>query len=248
MTRKQRDRQMTPIYAIGDIHGHADALDAALTRIEADGGAQAVIVFLGDLVDRGPDSRAVLQRLIDGQAAGRPWITLMGNHDRYMRNFLNGSGIQYPEHLEWLDPPIGGRATLASYGVNADARRKPVEIRAEALEAIPPGHLEFLDQLSLMHVTDEHIFVHAGIRPGIPLEKQTEHDLIWIRDGFLEHTEDFGRLVVHGHTSLQRPEHYGNRLNLDSGAGHGRSLTAARIEGREAWTLTESGREPLRPS
>jgi serine/threonine protein phosphatase 1 len=172
----------------------------------------------------------------------------MGNHDRYMRNFLNGTGIQYPEYLDWLDPRIGGEATLASYGVDAGARRRQDEIRADALKAIPKAHIDFLDQLALLHVTDDQIFVHAGIRPGVPLERQTEHDLIWIRDGFLEHTEDFGRLVVHGHTALKKPQHHGNRLNLDSGAGYGRPLTAARLEGRNAWMLTHSGPLHLRPS
>ncbi len=238
---------MTSIYAIGDIHGQNAELDAALMRIEADGGPQAAIVFLGDYVDRGPDSRAVLQTLIDGQADGRPWVTLMGNHDRYMRNFLNGSGIQHPEHLEWADPRMGGQVTLASYGVDTDARRHPDDIRADALAAVPQAHVDFLDGLALMHVTSDQIFVHAGIRPGVPLDRQTEHDLIWIRDGFLEETGDFGRLVVHGHTALKAPQHYGNRLNLDSGAGHGRPLTAALIRGRDAWVIEKTGRSPIQP-
>ncbi|MGY9050128.1 MAG: metallophosphoesterase, partial [Rhodobacterales bacterium] len=216
-------------------------------RIEADAGSTSPTVFLGDLVDRGSESRAVLQTMIDGKAAGRPWITLMGNHDRYMRNFLNGSGLQPSENLEWLDPRIGGAATLASYGVDADTRRSVEDIRADARSAVPQSHVDFLDHLTLMHVTPDQIFAHAGIRPGVPLDQQIEHDLIWIRDGFLEHNEDFGRLVVHGHTALQAPRHHGNRLNLDSGAGYGRPLTAALINGREAWVLTDNGRLPLLP-
>ncbi|WP_146590367.1 metallophosphoesterase [Puniceibacterium confluentis] len=236
---------MTPIYAIGDIHGQVGELDGALARIEVDEDSSAPVVFLGDSVDRGPDSRAVLQTLIDGQARGRPWITLLGNHDRYMRNFLNGSGVRPPEYLDWLDPRIGGQSTLASYGVDADSRRHKSDIRADALQAVPQSHLKFLDNLHPMHETAEQIFVHAGLRPGIALAQQSEHDLIWIRDGFLEHTDDFGRLVVHGHTALRAPRHYGNRLNLDSGAGYGRPLTAALIRGRAAWNLTRDGRDPI---
>ena len=236
---------MTPIFAIGDIHGHLGELHAALERIATDAEAGAPVVFLGDSVDRGPDARGVLQTLVDGLHAGQPWITLMGNHDHCMRDFLNGAGQQPSDRLSWLDPVMGGSETLASYGVDVDPRRRVESIRADAREAVPAEHAAFLDRLELMHVTADQIFVHAGIRPGVPLEAQNEHDLIWIRGPFLDHEEDFGRLVVHGHTALRAPRHHGNRLNLDSGAGYGRPLTAALIRGRDAWALKVGGRSPI---
>lgn len=236
---------MTPIYAIGDIHGQRGMLDRALALIAADADAGAPVVFLGDYVDRGADSAGVLECLIAGQAAGQPWIPLMGNHDRYMRNFLNGSGPQYPESLSWLDPRIGGRSTLKSYGVDVAPNRPEADIRTDALTAVPASHRAFLDRLDVMHQTPEHIFVHAGIKPGVPIDEQAEADLLWIRDRFLMDPRDHGRLVVHGHTALEGPVHYGNRLNLDGGAGYGRPLSAAVLLGRDAFLLTGGGRVRL---
>ncbi|MFZ5964405.1 metallophosphoesterase [Thalassococcus sp. BH17M4-6] len=236
---------LQPIFAVGDIHGQPDMLRAALDLIDADADTGAPVVFLGDYVDRGPDSRAVLDILANGLAEGRPWITLLGNHDRYMRNFLNGSGPQYPERLGWLHPNIGGRTTLESYGVDVGDRRTEEAIRRDAMQAVPAAHRAFLDRLRTMHLTEDQIFAHAGIRPGVPLDQQEEHDLIWIRDPFLMDTRDHGRLVVHGHTPQQGPVHLGNRLNLDGGAGFGRPLSAAVLRGRDAWLLGKGGRIKL---
>ena len=110
---------------------------------------------------------------------------------------------------------------------------------------MPPAHRRWLADLPLFHRRDAAIFVHAGIRPGVPLAAQTEDDLLWIRAPFLEDPRDHGALVVHGHTALDAPSHYGNRLNLDSSAGYGGPLSAAVIEGRQAWLLTDRGRVPL---
>ncbi|MCB1335194.1 MAG: serine/threonine protein phosphatase [Roseivivax sp.] len=236
---------MVPVFAIGDIHGQADMLDEALSLIHDDPLAGAHVVFLGDYVDRGPDSRGVIETLIEGLADGEPWITLRGNHDEFLLRFLENPAYRDPhtkDNLTYLDPAIGGRATLASYGVDVGKRRKVKDIHADALAAIPKAHVAFLRALRPMHVTADHVFVHAGIRPGVPLEQQDPEDLMWIRREFLFDLRDHGRLVVHGHTAIDIPVHHGNRVNLDGGAGHGRPLVPALLLGREVFTLSHRGR------
>ncbi|HBT02273.1 MAG TPA: serine/threonine protein phosphatase [Citreicella sp.] len=239
---------MTPIFAIGDIHGQIDRLHEALDMIERDADRDAPVVFLGDYVDRGPESRAVIDTLMRGQAEGRPWTCLMGNHDRYVLRFLDNPLYDDPQTsrpLLWTDPPLGGRATLASYGVDVDDRRPLEAIRDDAAEAIPQAHLDWIAALPRLHEADHQIFVHAGLRPGVPLDAQAEDDLIWIRKPFLETEHDWGRLVVHGHTALDFPQLYANRLNLDGGAGYGRPLFPALLLGREAFLLGPGGRTRL---
>ncbi|MGR3821586.1 MAG: metallophosphoesterase family protein [Salipiger marinus] len=239
---------MTPIFAIGDIHGQIDRLHEALEMIERDADRDAPVVFLGDYVDRGPDSRAVIDTLMRGQAEGRPWTCLMGNHDRYVLRFLDNPLYDDPQTsrpLLWTDPPLGGRATLASYGVNVGDHRTLDAIRDDAAEAIPQAHLDWIAALPRLHEADHQIFVHAGLRPGVPLDAQAEDDLIWIRKPFLETEHDWGRLVVHGHTALDFPQLYANRLNLDGGAGYGRPLFPALLLGREAFLLGPGGRTRL---
>lgn len=237
-----------PIYAIGDIHGQIDELARVLSLIETDGGPDANIVFIGDYVDRGPDSRAVIDMLISGQAAGKPWVTLKGNHDRYFTRFLNYQSVYDPgtrAGLFWFNPKLGGDKTLASYGIEAEDGAPLAPIHDAALAAVPQAHRRFLENLPVMHVTDDLVFVHAGIRPGVALDAQNEDDLIWIRTGFLDHEGDFGRLVVHGHTALDHPQHHGNRVNLDGGAGYFRPLHAAVFEGRKVALLSDKGRVPV---
>ncbi len=239
---------MVPIFAIGDIHGQADMLDDALALIHDDPLAGATVVFLGDYIDRGPDSRGVIDILTEGLEDGEHWIMLMGNHERFLLRFLENPKYFDPNtkgKLTYLDPKIGGRETLASYGVDVNKRRKVRDIHADAVEAIPQKHLNFLKSLKLKYQTQEQIFVHAGIRPGVPLEQQKEDDLLWIRREFLFDTRDYGRLIVHGHTALDMPIHHGNRVNLDGGAGHGRPLVPALLLGRKVWTLGETGRAQL---
>lgn len=239
-----------PIYAIGDVHGQLDDLHRVLGLIEADGGPNANIVFVGDYVDRGPDSKGVVDLLLAAQKAGRNWTMIKGNHDRYFTRFMSDETLYDPATrpgLLWFDARLGGDKTLLSYGVQASLEARSGPIHTAALDAVPAAHIAFLKELPLMHVTEDLVFVHAGLRPGVPLEKQIESDLIWIRDPWLRDTRDHGRLVVHGHTALEHPEHYGNRVNLDGGAGYFRPLHAAVFEGRKSWLLTDQGRVPLRP-
>ncbi|WP_407491934.1 metallophosphoesterase family protein [Pseudooceanicola sp. MF1-13] len=239
-----------PLYVIPDIHGHADQLDRVLTHIEADGGNDARIIFLGDYVDRGPDSRSVLDRLIAGRDAGRDWRFLRGNHDRMMQWFMEPVPRWDPHWMvgmHWFHPRIGGVETMGSYGVTADDTRRFKEVHADAIKAVPAAHVHFLNNLENLIHLDGLLFVHAGIRPGVPLADQTEEDLIWIREPFLSDDRDHPTLVVHGHTALEQATHFGNRIDLDGGAAYGRPLVAAVFEGRDCWTLTDSGRQALTP-
>ncbi|MGB7242970.1 MAG: metallophosphoesterase family protein [Sulfitobacter sp.] len=234
-----------PIYAIGDIHGQTDELFRVLKLIEADGGPDARIVFVGDYVDRGPDSRGVVQFLLDAEAVGKPWVMLKGNHDRYFTRFYENGSVFDPAtrpDLFWLNARLGGDKTLLSYGVIGVDGAPLDPIHAATVETVPAEHIAFLNARPLMHVTDDLVFVHAGLRPKVPLDKQVEDDLLWIRKGFIDNKANHGRLVVHGHTALEFPARYRNRINLDGGAGYFRPLYAAVFEGRKNWLLTEKGR------
>lgn len=241
-------------YAIGDIHGHLDKLEAAHRLIAADraatGDAEAPVVHIGDLVDRGPDSRGVIDYLIRGIAGGAPWVALKGNHDRMFARFLGDPDSHDPglrESLHWIDPRLGGGTTLASYGVEGAGERLLLDIHEEAVAVVPQTHVAFLGGLKQYFRRGAALFVHAGIRPGVPLDRQSEDDLLWIRRDFLDDTSDHGMLVVHGHTPVEVASHYGNRVNIDTGAGYGKQLTAVVIEGDRVWHLTGDGRAPILP-
>lgn len=237
-----------PIYAIGDIHGQIGFLEQALDWIEADGGTDADIVFLGDLVDRGPNSRAVVELVSSAQAAGRNWTVVTGNHDRMFTRFLDDGALhdaQIKSGLDWFDRRLGGLGTLASYGVTDAGSRPFAEVLEEARAKVPEAHRAFLKGLPYYEERDELLFVHAGIRPGVPLAEQVEDDLIWIRADFLDDARPHPWLVVHGHTAIDIPCHHGNRVNLDGGAGYGRPLYPAVFEGPKAWMLDEGGRMSL---
>lgn len=240
-------------YAIGDIHGHLDQLKRLHDRIRADQARHgaAPIVHIGDLVDRGPDSRGVVEYLRAGIAAGENWVVLKGNHDRMFALYLTDHHAQDPglrADLSWLHPRLGGVATLASYGVAHAGERPLVPVFAEALAAVPASHRTFLESRPTSYQRGAAIFVHAGIRPGIALADQAETDLVWIREPFLSDPRDHGALVVHGHTALDAATHYGNRLNIDSGAAYGGPLSAVVIEERRGFLLTEAGRVALLPA
>ena len=241
-----------PAYAIGDIHGHLDLLDRAHDLIAADrarhGLSAAPVIHIGDLVDRGPDSPGVISRLIEGRARGENWVVLLGNHDRMFQNFLDVPDRRDPglrPMFNWLHPRIGGAQTLAAYGVHAPADRPIAPVHAEAVAQVPAAHRAFLEGLPTHHELGGLLFVHAGIRPGVALTEQTETDLVWIRDVFLDHPDPHPWLVVHGHTAIDTPRHYGNRINIDSSAAYGGPLSAVVIEEGAAYLLTERGREPL---
>ena len=239
-------------YAIGDIHGQFDLLRQAHDLIRQDrdrtGDGAAPVFHLGDLTDRGPDVRGVIDLLMEGLANREPWVVIKGNHDRMFGLFLrdplaHDPGLSSP--LSYLNPRIGGQATLASYGV-PNAQDRPIsKVHDEAVARVPQAHLDFLAARPLFQRRGECLFVHAGLRPQVTLARQVEDDLLWVREPFLSDRGDHGALVVHGHTALDAPMHYGNRVNLDSGAGYGRPLTVVVIEGRRVWQLSPGGRLAL---
>ncbi|WP_132546301.1 metallophosphoesterase family protein [Rhodovulum euryhalinum] len=237
-------------YAIGDIHGQLARLQAAHALVAADrarvGDDTAPLVHLGDYVDRGPDSRGVLDYLVQGLAAGENWVLLRGNHDAVMRDFL-GSDVADADVAGWLSGRFGGRETLASYGITAAADGGTAALRRRARDAVPAAQRALLDALAPFHHRGEVFFCHAGIRPGVPLDAQDEQDLIWIRGEFLDDRRDHGALIVHGHTPVDRVEHHGNRVDLDTGAGYGGPVSAVVIEGRDVVLLTPGGRMPVPP-
>ena len=235
------------LLAIPDIHGNLPELRRVLALADARHGSAAQIVFLGDLVDRGVDSRGVIDTVLAGLSEGRDWIVLRGNHDQMFLEFLAEAEAR-PDapHNEarWLSERAGGWATLHAYGVSGAAEKGDW---AAVAAAVPQAHRDFLQGLPRSHETEAHIFVHAGIAPGIPMAEQDPDDLIWIREPFLSDRRDHGRLVIHGHTVCDAPEHHGNRVNLDAGAGYDRPLQLARLEARDVFLLSETGEEPLLP-
>lgn len=235
------------LYVIGDIHGQLDMLKAAHERIFSDGGKDAHIAHVGDLVDRGPDSRGVIEYLRQNIFAARPWIVVKGNHDRFLERFLTepdwiDSCLAEPVH--WTERPgLGAAATLASYGVDVALPRD--KLFSAASRAVPSKHLAFLRGLPLWYEHPLAVVVHAGIRPEMAFKNQVENDLLWIRREFLEYEKSHGPLIIHGHTSIDTATHYGNRLNVDGGAGYGRPLCAVVLEDDNIWQLTGDGREPI---
>ena len=238
------------IYAVGDIHGELGMLEEAISKIERDGGAEDRVVFIGDYIDRGPDSRGVIEFLMKGIASNKNWICLTGNHDQMFSMFMEDhprTPLQIRIRFHWLHERIGGRETLASYGVVVDDNDVMQDVHSRARTSVPREHIDFLDSLPFFYEQEGLLFVHAGIRPGVPLAQQDNNDLLWIRAEFLEDTRTHPFLVVHGHTPVSMAVNYGNRVNLDSGAGYGNQLTTAVFEGRNCWKLTDSGRQPMLP-
>jgi serine/threonine protein phosphatase 1 len=234
------------VYAIGDIHGCYDQLKALLGLIAQDQAASSFarrprLIFLGDYVDRGPDSAHVLEALRWIKASPRfDACMLMGNHEREMLNFIEASA----DSRGWLS--WGGMETLASYGVRppaADAAPEELErARSELLQTMPASHLELLMGLELMTSVGHYAFVHAGVRPDVALDEQQEHDLLWIRDEFLSSEEHFGKVVVHGHTWIgPSPQVRPNRIGVDTGAYETGVLTAVRLHGHEVGFLHTPG-------
>ncbi|OSI69592.1 serine/threonine protein phosphatase [Bradyrhizobium canariense] len=219
------------IYAIGDVHGRADLLQSLLTVIDADlarsAPERAIQVFLGDYVDRGPDSRAVIDLLIE-RSKSHETVCLKGNHEVFLLEVLKD-----PARLEeWRR--YGGLLTLVSYGVNPTMNPTPeqqIELIEGLRRTLPPEHLSFLQQLRPSFACGDFFFVHAGVKPGVALERQKEEDLLWIREEFLESERRFGKYVVHGHTPVSVPDIRSNRINIDTGAYATGNLTLLTIQG-----------------
>ena len=233
-------------YAIGDVHGRLDLLEDLLDQIASDNAgrrpAKTYLIFLGDLIDRGPDSRGVIDLLLSRPPVFARPVFIKGNHEEFFLRILDG---EEDTVVDWLT--YGGYQCCESYGVtqgwtlNATAR----EIQERLRKVVPASHRAFLENMADSFQFGDYLFVHAGIRPGVPLEAQTSKDLRWIREGFLDDRTDHGVMVVHGHTIVGSPEQHPNRIALDTGAYRSGVLTALGLEGRDRWFLAARQREDM---
>lgn len=224
VSSKRRARSVdkgSVVYAVGDIHGRADLLERLLADIHTDAASRPqprkVLVCLGDYVDRGPESRRVVDLLIGARERGVEAIFLKGNHEELMLRFLE-SAAGGPL---WMGN--GGAATLHSYGVYVSAHpaSDPEHLeyfRRQLQDRLPSAHRKFFERLRLYHQEGDYLFVHAGIRPGIALTEQADDDLVWIRREFTSSDADFGKVVVHGHSISRAPVVKDNRIGIDTGA------------------------------
>ena len=227
--RGSRVPPATRIYAIGDIHGRADLLRDMVERIDDDRRRRpvqrTVEVYLGDYIDRGHDSKAVID-ILCRRLVQRNAICLRGNHEAILEDFLQDPDVVH----SWKR--LGGLSTLASYGVSVSPAGllAPAELHRAFCSTLPRTHVLFLQCLRNIYRCGDFLFVHAGIRPGVPLEAQVQDDLIWIRDEFLQSTANHGWTVVHGHTPVAHPHICSNRINIDTGAVHSGTLTCMVLE------------------
>lgn len=227
------------VYAIGDIHGRDDLFAELIDRIRADNAARpplpVTLILLGDLVDRGPQSAEVVERAIGLRAEFPDTRMLIGNHEECFLAALTGDVRRLRYFMR-----IGGEATVRSYWRDkaslTEASFDEVAVRLPAL--VPAAHVEFLGNGEDVIEIGDYVFVHAGIRPGVPLEKQSLSDLRWIRDDFLEDDRDHGVMIVHGHTIQDEVDEWPNRIGIDTGAYNSGKLTAIALEGSDRWYLT----------
>ena len=223
----------TCVYAVGDIHGHPGPLVELMAMVCRDaaraGAARRVLVFLGDYVDRGPQSREVLDFLLADPAPGFETVFLKGNHDAWLLAFLEDARVGG----QWL--AAGGYATLSSYGVAVPAGRRNARwlesVRAAFVRVLPDPHKAFLEGLVPLHVEGGYAFAHAGIRPGTVLADQREEDLLWGTDEFIDDGRDHGKIVVHGHWFAANPDVRRNRIGVDTGAFATGRLTCLVLQG-----------------
>ena len=229
-------------YAIGDIHGRLDLFDALLAMIAADnaarGPAHTHLILLGDLVDRGPDSRGVVDRVMGLRGAWPHLRWLTGNHEEVFALALDGDAQRVRYFIG-----IGGDATIRSYGLDGDAydRADFADVARILPTLVPDAHRAFLTSGEDMVVIGDYAFVHAGVRPGVALDRQTQADLRWIRGSFTRDSSDHGKMVVHGHTIASEVEECGNRIGIDTGAYSSGVLTAIGLEGTQRWYLATGG-------
>ena len=225
-------------YAIGDIHGRLDLLEELLAKIHAERqhrpAREVLLIFVGDLIDRGPSSAQVIERLRTYDRTGVKPVFLLGNHEEVLLRILGGDAGLITKWC-WF----GGTECLQSYGVDPVATADLSEEQALELvrNAIPPEHVEFLESFVDSCRFGDYLFVHAGIMPGIALEEQRQADLRWIREPFLSDDTDHGFVVVHGHTIREEVEDRPNRIGIDTGAYRTGVLTALAIEGTARWLI-----------
>jgi serine/threonine protein phosphatase 1 len=241
-SRKERRRPAGPpghrAYAVGDVHGRLDLLEALFDKIQADmaerGPLNTTLVFVGDLIDRGPSSAGVVERLRTYRHPGVRPVFLLGNHEEVLLRILDGDASLIPSWLKF-----GGAECFRSYGGDPSAlERMPGSDAVAAVRgAVPDTHVEFLNGFADTFRFGDYLFVHAGIRPGIALEEQRQSDLRWIREPFLFDNTDHGFVVVHGHTIALKVEERANRIGIDTGAFATGILTALGIEGTERWFI-----------
>lgn len=228
------------VFAVGDVHGCHSQLIEMERRISSEAaelGKPALIVYLGDLVDRGPDSAAVLEHFCNRQKTNVFRVALCGNHDDSFLRFFEDPA----SNMEWLG--FGGNTTLESYGIDAGHILKHgggVEALKQTMrEAIPDQHLDFLRQMPVCLTIGDFLLVHAGIVPGVALKSQTDMDMMWMRDPFLERGPELPLTVIHGHTANPEPVFATGRICVDTGTYATGKLTALRIaEGKVAGTLS----------
>jgi serine/threonine protein phosphatase 1 len=230
------------LYAVGDIHGRLDLLDDLLAQIDDDIATRhvpsAAVVFLGDLIDRGPQSAGVIERLCTLAPFPAKTLCLLGNHEEALLRVLGAEpGLAY----DWLG--YGGDACAASYGVDPVALTAMDEARIAATlgKAIPPRHIAYLKGCGDTVSFGDYLLVHAGIRPGVPIEDQEPKDLRWIRQPFLSDAHDHGCMVIHGHTISEGVDQRSNRIGIDTGAYRTGVLTAAVVEGTDLRFLATGG-------
>lgn len=231
----------TRIYTIGDIHGRADLLKALHENIlddakTAHSGTKVIVVYLGDYIDRGMESRQVLDMLIASPLADFELVYLKGNHEDALLSFLEDDAIG----ADWL--AIGGDAFLYSYKVAPQAglsgKNKFKQLQKDLKYALSDDHLSFLSGLKLSYQAGDYFFAHAGIMPGRPLAKQNPSHLMWIRSEFIDDQRDYGKIIIHGHTISSKPEIRTNRIGIDTGAYASGKLTCLVLEGKKRWFLS----------
>ena len=230
------------LYIIGDIHGRADLLDQMVGKICDDMACHEAVdcltITLGDYIDRGPDSRGVLERLCRNPFP-TPYIGVRGNHEQLFERFMDNPSIAH-QWRRW-----GGLETLHSYGIPvADVSAgKGYDEAASALRtAIPHEHLQFIASLQPFVTVDQYYLCHAGVRPDVTLADQNTQDLMWIRDEFLNSEVQFEKLIVHGHTPCEWPDVRSNRINIDTGAFMSGRLTCLVLDGEQGRFLFTSER------